>query len=480
MKAIRIIEIVRAVGGTLLCGEETDEITSVCTDSREASTGSLFVPLIGERVNAHRFIENVFAQGAKAVFTSEHRKREDCQTAEGCYIYVEDTLRALQAFAAYYRSLFTLPVIGITGSVGKTTTKEMVAAALETKYRVLKTAGNMNSQVGLSLMMFEIAENTEIAVIEMGMSEQGEMERLAQIARPETVIMTNIGVSHIGQLGSQENIRCEKLNIINEMAAGGHLYLNNEDVLLKEIGKNSRIKTTEATRQALAGVSFCYYGLDQTADAYAKDIVTRGQGTVFTYVHGSAEEKITLSVLGIHNVGNAVAALMVAEQYGIEPETAGQGLQAYAPIAMRGQIETLNDITLIDDTYNASPDSIKSGINVLLELGDVKRRIAVLADVLELGEVSRDCHYEVGEYAGRQQAAGRIEVLVTIGREAEAIAEGARNQNPSMTIQSFAKNTEAIAYLKEIITAGDAILLKGSRGMHLEEIVAALKVEARN
>ncbi len=480
MKPIEIKEIVKAVGGILLCGNENVVITSVSTNSKEILPGALFVPIIGERVDAHKFIESAFLLGAKATFTSRQNSVNESM-GENCYIYVEDTQRALQKFAAYYRSLFHLPIIGITGSVGKTTTKEMVAAALETKYQVLKTAGNMNSQIGLSLMMFEIEDTTQIAVIEMGMSEEGEMIRLSQIAKPETVIMTNIGVSHIGQLGSKENIRNEKLNIVNEMTEGGHLYLNNDDVLLKEIGRKMDIKASEQTKSVLAKATCRYYGLDETADAYAKNITTHGYDTTFTYIYGEEEEAITLSVLGIHNVGNAIAALMVAKQYDINPKVAKQGLKAYAPIAMRGQIYEANKVTIIDDTYNASPDSIKSGINVLMELQGLTRRIAVLADVLELGEVSYDCHYEVGEYIGnKHELVNKIDVLITIGEEAKAIAQGAQSIDSAMIIKSFAHNEEAISCLKDMIVEGDGILIKGSRGMHLEQVVNALRETYEN
>lgn len=475
MKAIYIKEIVSAVGGVLVCGKEDDRVTSVSTNSKEILPGALFVPIIGERVDAHRFIEGAFDLGAVATFTSKHSKACDCK-GKGSYIYVEDTIQALQKFAAYYRSLFSTPIIGITGSVGKTTTKEMVAAALETKYTVLKTAGNMNSQIGLPLMMFRLEETTQLAVIEMGMSEEGEMKRLSSIAKPETVIMTNIGVSHIGQLGSKENIRKEKLNIINEMKEGDCLYLNNEDILLKEIGKQENIELSKETRTILSKIKCCYYGMNESADAFAKNITTKQLNTQFTYCDKDQEEEIVLSVLGIHNVGNAMAALMVAKQYGIEPKVAKEGLKAYAPIAMRGQIYEDNGITIIDDTYNASPDSIKSGIHSLMQVEPLTRRIAVLADVLELGAVSYDCHYEVGEYVKNMQENGKkVDVLLTIGKEAKAIAKGAQSKTSEMIIEQFEDNESAIRYLKDNIKVGDGIFIKGSRGMHLENVVNAIK-----
>lgn len=221
MKPVKIAEIVKAVSGTLAWGDEKAEVTSVVTDSREVKEGTLFVPIIGERVDAHRFIPDVLAQGAACVFSSDHT----IQGETGAGIYVEDTLKALQDLAAWYRSLFSMPVIGITGSVGKTTTKEMIGAVMETKYKTLKTIRNLNSQIGVSLMMFYLEDDTEMAVFEMGISMPGEMDRLVDIARPQTAVMTNIGVSHIGNLGSRENICAEKGKILTKFGEDGVMYI---------------------------------------------------------------------------------------------------------------------------------------------------------------------------------------------------------------------------------------------------------------
>lgn len=471
MIPVKIKDIVREVKGILLCGDENKEIIYVSTNSKDIKDGSLFVPIIGEKVDAHTFIEHVLEQGAEAVFTSKHIIRPDCKE-DKAYILVEDTKKALQDFAAYYRSLFSIPVVGITGSVGKTTTKEMVAAALAVKYKVLKTEGNMNSQIGLALMMFRIERDTQIAVIEMGISEEGEMERLVHIAKPETAVVTNIGVSHIGQLGSKENIRKEKLNIINEMKPGGKLYVNADDTLLSEVGSSAAISLSKNSKNVLNQVDCVYYGMGENAQALAKNIKTAEKETSFDFVYDGEYEAITLSVLGNHNVGNALAALAVAKQYGISTAAAKTGLKAYAPIARRGQILEYNGVQIIDDTYNASPDSMKSGIDVLLEIKALTRRIAVLADVLELGSVSRDCHFEVGEYIAEKAIKGhKLDLLVTVGEEAKAIADGAKNQ---VSVASFANNAQAAMFLKENIVSGDSILIKGSRGMHMEELVNAL------
>ncbi len=477
MEPIKVKEIVEAVNGSLLQGDENREITFVTTNSKEVKEGTLFVPIIGERVDGHNYIASAFELGGVAVFASRHETND--LDSEHVYIQVENTLLALQKLGAYYRNKFTIPVIGITGSVGKTTTKEMISAALETKKQVLKTAGNMNSQVGLPLMMLRLEAQHDIAVIEMGMSEPGEMSRLAKIARPDTAVVTNIGVSHIGQLGSQENIRSEKLNIINEFPLqNGRLYLNGDDILLCELRKDKRnqISLSQETKEKLEECQLFYFGINDTCEYYAEDIKVVGDETHFTYHSPSGMEEIILSVLGLHNVGNAMVALAIAEQYGITPASAKEGLRNYKPIAMRGQIFESNGLKIIDDSYNASPDSMKSGVQVLLQMEQVKRRIAVLADVLELGELSYQCHYDVGRYIAFAGLDGKvIDEVVTIGEESKAITKAIEQENKQIVAHSFCSNEEAIAYLSEKVSSGDAILVKGSRGMHTEEIVAALK-----
>lgn len=488
MEAIYIEEVVKAVQGTLLYGRTDTTITSVCINSKEIQQGALFVPIVGERVDAHRFIDDVFEAGAIAVLTSKHKNREELGEIreDGIYIAVENTIEALQKLGAYYKSHFSYPVVGITGSVGKTTTKEMVSAALETKKNVIKTIGNKNSQIGLPLMMFSFEKEYEIAVIEMGMSEPGEMSRLAAIAKPEIAIMTNIGVSHISQFGSKENIRKEKLNIINECLDGEKsiLFVNGDDKLLKELKvyqkeKKQGIKKdypfSDKSLEKLENIRILTYGISTDCDYYAEDILIKNGKTYFTYCSPKGKENIVLSVLGIHNVANAIVALAIAEYYGIEASIAKVGLQEYQPIAMRGQIHQKDGLKIIDDTYNASPDSMKSAVNVLLSLEEMDYRVAVLADVMELGEVSYQCHYEVGEYiAQARKESIFVNEVITVGIEAKAIAQGVRKKNERILTHSFDTNKEVITYLKEIKKPNMAILVKGSRGMHTDEIVKAL------
>jgi UDP-N-acetylmuramoyl-tripeptide--D-alanyl-D-alanine ligase len=502
MEALTIKEIAKAVEGTILTGDGNMQITNASTNSKKLETGSLFVPIIGEKVDAHDFIPDAFENGARACFTSRHKEVTKDMNQAMVYISVKDTLEALQALGTYYRNKFNIPIIGITGSVGKTTTKEMVAAALETRYKVLKTEGNMNSQVGLPLMMLRLDSSYDIAVIEMGMSEFGEMAKLTNIARPEAAVVTNIGVSHIGQLKTRENIRKEKLNIINSFQPGSVLFLNGNDDLLNEIYTESQALQT---RKDAAGNSaeekdkeysqnfvtidlssealekfyqskVVGFGIEDICDYRAENIRTSEGKTYFTLRKTKVQnapdgdgEEIVLQVLGIHNVYNALVALAVSEFYHIPVSVAKEGLYNYQPIAMRGQIKEVNQIRIIDDSYNASPDSMKSGIQVLLEMENISRRIAILADILELGELSYQCHYDVGTYIAEQ----KIDEVVTIGKEAAYIAKGVQDKNSGIVTHSFSSNQEAIQYLKGQLKAGDGILVKGSRSMRTDEIVKA-------
>lgn len=478
MKAIKVSELVEAVNGKLLAGDGEILVTSVSTNSKEIEKGALFVPIVGERVDAHDFIDMALDAGAVVTFT----QRDNLSYKEGkAYIKVENTLYALQAAASYYRSQFSIPLIGITGSVGKTTTKEMIAAALSTQKKVLKTKGNMNSQVGLPLMMFELDSEVEVAVIEMGMSEVGEMQRLAKIAKPDMAVMTNIGVSHIGQLGSKENIRKEKLNIIDEFIGGNTVFVNGDDALLAELKDFSlRVKAGEkaftnifdkATLDKLGSIEIKEFGMGEQSFYRGTNVSVVGDETHFTYVSESGEQEIILSVLGDHNVGNAVVALAIAEKMGIRPEIAKEGLKEYRPIDKRGQIFESKGMKIIDDTYNASPDSMKSGAAMLLAMNGLKRKILVLADVLELGEVSRACHYEVGTFLANK----KLDLVVCVGQEAKAIAEGIEEHTKEVSAKYFEQKEDAIHFLKDYLKEGDGVLIKGSRGMHMEEVVEALK-----
>lgn len=464
MKAVQIKDIVSAVSGTLMWGDKEQYITNVVTDSRQAGEGTLFVPIIGERVDAHQFIPDVLKQGAGCVFSSQ----KDIMSEEGACIYVKDTLKALQDFATWYRSLFSIPVIGITGSVGKTTTKEMIASVLETKYKTVKTIGNLNSQIGVSLMMFQLEDDTEIAVFEMGISLPGEMDRLVEIAKPNCAVMTNIGVSHIGNLGSRENICAEKGKIITNFSETGTLYVcGNGDLqfLSKENVPYSLCKGKCET---------IYYGTEEGCEYFADKIHTHEDGQEFEFLHPNGKCHMGLSVMGTHNVNNAIVAMALAIRYDIPLEKAAKALKEYRPIHMRGVIHEVDGVHVVDDTYNASPDSITSNIKALFDYPGEGRRFAVLGDVLELGERSQELHTGIGKFIVDEQKNGRtLTSLFVVGKESKAIADYVK-ENSQIEVIECQDNLDAVKEITLRAKEGDWVLIKGSRGMHMDEIVKQL------
>lgn len=454
MEMITVGEAACAVGGKLISGDPQTKLTSVCIDSRQVGEGALFVPIIGEKVDAHTFIPQVFESGAAATLTS-HGKIFDSGKP---HILVDNTEKAIGELAAWYMKKFPIPVVGITGSVGKTSTKEMVAAALGVKFNVLKTAGNQNSQIGVPLTVFRIGKEHEMAVVEMGISDFKEMDDLVHFVHPQTAVVTNIGVAHIAQLGTRENILSEKLRIAQEFTEVNPLFLNASDPLL--------LKASEKLPYAVL------FGMDGSCPYRGDNVRIVDGKTNFTFIYPEGQEEVVINQIGMHNVYNAIVAMAIGMHYGIHPSQSKEGLLAYEGIAMRQQINHLKDgIKVIDDTYNASPDSIKSGISVLVQLDNTGRKIAVLGDVLELGAMSRQCHYDTG----KDISTARIDEVITVGTEMKVLAQAIADSDSLIKVVSFENNGQAADYLKGVIRANDAILAKGSRGMHLEEIVEALK-----
>ena len=444
-------EIRRACGGKLLCGDPEAVVTSVSTDSRKIEPGALFVPIKGERTDAHAYITATFAAGAVATLTEEHTEMKD----SNAWIRVPSTLSALPLIATAHRARFSIPVVGVTGSVGKTTTKEMIALALSAEKNVMRTEGNHNSQVGLPLTIFRLGPEHEAAVVEMGMSDFGEMSRLAEIAAPDYAVITNIGISHIQQLKTQQNILGEKLHIIDRFREDSILFLNGDDPLLANLRGKLRVRTQ-------------YFGMQPWCDYRAEKIAFHPNGIHFVFRAKGVEQEVELPVLGLHNVTNALASLAVSHSLGVDLGKAAKALQEYQPLAMRQQLHRHNGITVVDDSYNASPDAIKSSLDMLESLREQDGRcLAVLADMLELGELEHRAHFEVGAYAAKTG----LDVLVTVGERAAAIAEGARSVRPEIPCHVCHANEEAAEVLKSILRRGDIVLVKGSRGMHTDEIV---------
>lgn len=449
MKPMKLSEIARAVGGTLVGGKAETEITEVCTDSRKITKGCLFVPLVGEKFDGHDYIEKAFAGGAAAALTAK-------DSSGGALICVEDTLRALQALAAYYRSLFAIPVVGLTGSVGKTTTKEMTAAVLSQKYNTLKTEGNFNNEIGLPLTVFRLTEEHETAVLEMGMSGFGEIDRLAEIAEPELAMITNIGMSHIELLGSQENIYRAKSEILRHVQPGGTVLLNGDDAVL------NRHKEEIAHRVLTVGKG-------ASCDLRAKHIKSDTEGVRFEVLGLGHNFRAELNIPGEHNVYNALFACAAGILYGVEDSAIVRALEQFRPTSMRMDTIAHAGFTIISDCYNAAPDSMRAALQVLAAYP--AKKIAVLGDMACMGEYSEKAHLGVGEAV----AENKIDELFTVGAQAELIARGARQHGMnSERIHSFLTAEELCGALSGAVEKGCYILVKASRVMELERVTEYL------
>ncbi|MCI8549885.1 MAG: UDP-N-acetylmuramoyl-tripeptide--D-alanyl-D-alanine ligase [Lachnospiraceae bacterium] len=459
MEQTTVKDIVRASGGRLLAGDPDTRIENVSIDSREMKGKDLFVPLIGERSDAHDYLAQAIENGAEAVLCSRDMK----PLPGAAWIQVEDTLKGLQAVGKDYRERMGIPVIGVTGSVGKTTTREMVATALGAGFRVFKTSKNFNSDIGLPVTMTEMGKKDELAVLEMGMSDFGEMELLSSLAQPLAAVITNIGVAHIEQLGTRENIFKEKLKIASSMKPGGTLILNGDDEYLKTV-------------PADCGFQRIFYGFGDDCQYRARQVKLNGAGTEFTALSDKERVTLRLPVMGKHMVMDALAALAAASLYGISMEQAAKALENFEGFKNRQQIYHFSDFTVIDDTYNASPDSMRAALEVLDGMEAQGKKIAVLANMLELGEDSRTFHRQVGQFA----AGLSIDCLLCIGELAEEIGNGFLEEQAAQGIKSakvrfFTTNGEALPFLKTLAGEGNLLLFKGSNSMKLGELVGALK-----
>lgn len=445
METLRVSEIAKVCGGEF---NIDTEITSVAIDTRKIEKGCLFICIKGERFDAHRFIDEAFEKGAAAVMISEDVK------IDKPYIKVDDTAKQMLSLAGYYRSKFDIPIVALTGSVGKTTTKEFTHLVVNSKYKAIKTLGNLNNEIGLPQMLFMLDSSTEAAVIEMGMNHFGEIHRLSTATQPTVGIITNIGVSHIENLGSREGILKAKLEILDGLKKGAPLLLNGDNDLLSTV-KNDDYK-------------IYFYAVDNDAEFKAVDIKENPNTTSFTVQYFGKEQKITIPAIGKHNVYNALAAFAVGILLDIDAETAADALKNYEPSGMRQKVVEINGITSIEDCYNASPDSMKAGITTLAGIKACKK-IAVLSDMLELGEYSEQAHYDVG----RMAAENKIDYLLCVGSDAKYIVDGARD-NGLLNVYLFDSKQSLTDKLFEIAEKGDAVLFKASRGMKLEEVISEI------
>lgn len=455
MKNMSLEKIAEACQGRLYAGAEQikAEVTAVTLDSRRVIQDSLFIATRGERVDGHDFIEEVFQKGALCVVSER-----ELTAPAGVYILVQDSFQALKDIAAYYRSTLAIKVVGITGSVGKTSTKEMIASVLEQKYKVLKTAGNFNNEVGLPLTILNIREEHEIAVVEMGISDFGEMHRLAAIAKPDICVITNIGQCHLENLKSREGILKAKTEIFDFLKEDGAICLNGDDDLL-------------STLQEIKGIQPLFFGLNEKNMIHATDVVSRGlEGTSCTIHRKEEAINVLIPIPGGHMVQNALAATAVGTVLGLSAELIRQGIAAAQTISGRSNLIKTEQYLIIDDCYNANPMSMKAAID-LLSYADT-RRVAILGDMFELGENSDRLHYEIGTYAAQSET----EVLILIGENAKHMS-GAVDEycaaHPERSCEKyyFAGRDAAMKELQSILKDHDAILIKASHGMGFDQIV---------
>lgn len=439
--------------------DEELQITGVVTDSRHITKGCLFVPLAGERFDAHDFAAAALEAGASAILWA--RAGEE---PPGPAVIVDDTLVALQAMAASYLTSSSAKVIGITGSNGKTTTKDMVYAVLSTSYKVHKTQGNFNNHIGMPLTILGMPVDSDFIVLEMGMSDRGEIKLLSELAKPDTVIITNIGESHLLQLGSRLEIARAKLEIMTGLQSDGLLVCNGDEPLIEQaLGEAETHKPTQYNKMT--------FGLGQHNDEFPSDI-NFVQDSVSFMTHQGGARKYTLPLLGEHNVVNSLAALIVARHYKVSEEKIVQGLQNLALTGMRIEfIACENGITVLNDAYNASPTSMRAAIHVLENMKGYQRKIAVLGDMLELGASEGKYHEEIGELLDPNQ----IDYLFTLGELGKRIAEGAKKRLDEKKIYAYTDKAELIAKLERMLSPQDVVLVKASRGMALEKVVEQIK-----
>ncbi|MGG0717842.1 UDP-N-acetylmuramoyl-tripeptide--D-alanyl-D-alanine ligase [Robertmurraya massiliosenegalensis] len=432
------------------------EINGITIDTRKIEKGNLFVPFKGEQVDGHRFVEEALNKGAAAALW---QKDVPNPPAGLPIIVVEDTLIALQELARSYRSELDVKVVGITGSNGKTTTKDITASLLGLNYKVQKTEGNFNNHIGLPLTILGLEGDTEIAVLEMGMSSIGEIEFLTKLARPIAVIITNIGEAHLQDLGSRERIADAKLEIVKGLMDGGLIVYHGDEPLLFE-----RLKSFDGKAQQSTFGRFDYNTL------YPMKITQTDIGSHFK-VNGLPYE-FELPVLGTHNILNALAGMLVAHYFDIPYEGMNEAFSTLKVTNMRMElVEGSNGEKVINDAYNASPTSMKAAIELVTSLSGYDQKILVLGDMLELGQEETSFHYSVGQEIDPSQ----VDHVFTYGKLGAYIANGAKENFPEDRVHAFLDKDLLLQELKKVTNAQTLILVKGSRGMKLEEIVQKLQ-----
>ena len=454
MKNLTLENITNACGGTYhgdsgLLGREVKHIV---IDSRKAAEGDLFVAIKGERVDGHTFIPEVMKSGALCSVSEEDLKETDYP-----WIKVDSTAQALLDIAKLYRDSFDIKVVGISGSVGKTSTKEMIASVLSQKYNVHKTQGNLNSESGLPLTIFDLKDEHEVSVLEMGINHFGEMRKLSTVAQPDVCVITNIGVAHLEFLKTQEGIMHEKTQMFQDMKPGGSIVLNGDDPLLSTIGP-------------VKGVKPLFYGTTPKCTVYASDIQPLGLAGSSCVIHTpNGEFSCTVPTPGSHMVSNALAGAAVGYVLGLDNEQIRAGIENLTFLPGRNNIIRTDKFMILDDCYNANPVSMNAAIDVL-DLG-IGRKVAIVGKMGELGANEKELHYKVGSHI----ASSKTDVVIAVDELAKEIVRAIKDAGSDIETHWFASKEELIPHLKELLKDGDNILVKASNSLGFREIVKALE-----
>lgn len=457
MKELKVRDILQICKGKLICGNEDEVCSNFSKDTRQIKQGDVYVGIKGDNFNGSLFYEEALKKGAKVCILEEidiskevYKKYKDVTI-----VIVKDSIESLQKLANYKRSMYDIPVVAVTGSVGKTSTKDMLSSIIATHYKVLKTEGNLNNHIGLPLTILKLKDHTAL-VVEMGMNALGEISKLTNIAKPTICVITNIGTAHIGNLGSRQNILKAKLEILEGMKENGTLVINNDNDLLNEWHKHNNTYKVAT------------FGIENNSNVTANKIELKEDCSEFIANVNNTELHVKVPVGGKHFVYNALCAITVGQLLDIPYENILKGIEKFELTKNRMDVrKNKENITIINDCYNANYDSTKAAIEYISKI-NAKRKIAVLGDMLELGEYSKNLHEKVG----KEVATNQLDLLVTVGKESEyivtsAIEHGMKKEN----IFQYKTNEEAIKKLKEILKSEDAVLIKASNGMHFKEIV---------
>ncbi|TCT16854.1 UDP-N-acetylmuramoyl-tripeptide--D-alanyl-D-alanine ligase [Natranaerovirga pectinivora] len=453
-----ILKIVEILDGKIIRKElvNGDKIKGVSIDSRNIIPGQLFIPIKGENFDGHDYIKAAMDNGALISLTSDEEKMPPNVSG----ILVKDTQEALVKLAKYYRSTFEIPFIGITGSVGKTSCKEMIASVLSTRFKVHKTKGNYNNDIGLPLTILDMDVDTEISILEMGMNHFNEIDFLGEIALPDYAVITNIGLSHIENLGSQEGILRAKSEIINHLSPDGLLLLNGDDEFLRTLeGKVSQEIT--------------FFGFNKTNEYFVKNYEALGlEGVKATIQSPTETYNINLNTLGKHMLYHTLSAIIIGERLSLIKEEIEKGISQYENEKMRLNIVKLeNGITIINDSYNASVDSMKAAIDILDHSKTEGRSVAILGDMFEMGAFSKGAHEDVGKYI----ASKSIDMLICVGEDSRWMYEGAFAHGYKGNLLYYKTKDGLNDAMKDVLKHKDLILVKASRGMKLEDTIEKIK-----